>query len=431
MKISPARVAAFEILKRIETERAFSAVLLPEYESGLSRKDAALCHELVLGVLRRQMYLDRLADEVGKARKLDLAVRIALRLGIYQLIFLDKIPSYSAISESVDLVHRAKKTSARGYVNAVLRNVQRGVPGIQFKDEIERLSVEQSHPRWLVEKWVRDIGEERTSKIVEANNRTPETVFRVTAKGGNAGFIPNVESRPSEFVDGGSIVERAGRELLDAAAEGKIYFQDEGSQIVGQAVDLKRDEKFLDVCASPGSKATQIAAAAGDGPLMVAGDLHFSRVKLLRESCRRQGVSFVSVVQYDAEIELPFREGVFDSVLVDAPCTGTGTIRHNPEIRYFLDAADPAILGAKQLRILQNASKMVKSGGQLIYSTCSLEPEENEGVAEAFTASNGKFEKRVPRVADRFMTADGFARTWPGRDELDGFFIAAFGRAAD
>lgn len=431
MNIAPARVAAFEILKRIETENAFSTVLLPEYEAGLSRKDAALCHELVLGVLRRQIFLDRVADALGKSKKLDLAVRISLRLGVYQLLYLDRIPGYSAVNESVNLVRRARKTSARGYVNAVLRGLRRGVPKIAYHDAIERLSVEYSHPRWLVEKWRRDNGEPAAAELLAANNRTPDAAFRVTRRGVDEGYKIPSNSRTSDDAGGCFIPDEMNRELLIAAEAGKIYFQDVGSQIVGQAVSLRPGERFLDACAAPGGKTTQIAVSVAADPYIVAGDRHFSRVRHLRANCERQGVGFVNILQYDAEELLPFPAESFEAVLVDAPCTGTGTMRHNPEIRYRLKPDDPIELAKKQLKILQNAAEMVKKGGRLIYSTCSLEWEENEAVARDFAASNGGFEWSRPEVAERFLTRDGFARTCPARDGLDGFFIAAFERVAE
>jgi 16S rRNA (cytosine967-C5)-methyltransferase len=160
----------------------------------------------------------------------------------------------------------------------------------------------------------------------------------------------------------------------------------------------------------------------------VAGDLHWNRVEFLRENCQRQGVKFVHIVQYDAEQSLPFADGAFDAVLVDAPCSGTGTIRHNPEIRYFLKPNDLTELQNKQLRILKNASKLVNQGGSLIYSTCSLEREENEVVCEAFLRDDPDFTLVNPDVPMRFLTEQGFARTFPQRDGMDGFFIASFAR---
>ena len=208
----------------------------------------------------------------------------------------------------------------------------------------------------------------------------------------------------------------------------EIYFQDAGSQLVADIVGLKSGERFLDVCAAPGSKTTYIATFSDD-PIIVAGDASAPRIKLLARNCHEQGTDFVNICQYNALQPLPFAEESFDIVLVDAPCTGTGTIRHNPEIRYFLKRGDFEELSLKQLAILTNASKLVKTRGKLIYSTCSLEIEENEFVADRFVGENLGFSAIRTSVGDRFATSEGFTRTFPHRDSTDGFFIARFQRA--
>ena len=428
MKISPARVAAFDILIKIDSEQAYSSELLPLYESDLSERDRSLCHQLTLGVLRRQIYLDHIINQFVDGKRIDPAVRIVLRLGLFQILFLDKIPDHSAVNDSVNLVQRAKKTSAKGLVNAVLRRSAREPVEFRFQDDVERVSVQTSHPRWLIEKWISRFGADDAEQLAAANNEVPKTAFRLTA---NASAVMAFDgATPSEYVDGCFIVERNTDELRHAAAAGEIYFQDEGSQVVAAATDLKGGESLLDVCAAPGSKLTQIAAGSGESHGFIAGgDLHSHRVRFLAENCINQGTSGVSVLQYDAEKGLPFAEGAFDVVLVDAPCSGTGTIRHNPEIRYSLDPSDLPALQAKQLQIVRNASKLVRVGGRLLYSTCSLESEENEQVANCFLTDAPEFEKGAVNVPDRFMSEDGYARTFPSRDDTDGFFIASFVRA--
>ena len=211
------------------------------------------------------------------------------------------------------------------------------------------------------------------------------------------------------------------------AEKGEIYFQDEASQMIANAVNLKENEIFLDVCAAPGSKVTQISNFKFQiSNLIVAGDLYWKRVKILQENCKKQDVEFVNVLQYNAENALPFADESFDVVLLDAPCTGTGTIRHNPEIRYFLTEKDFEELSRKQLKILHHASKLIKRGGRIIYSTCSLEIEENEAVAREFLAENADFEKVSPDLNEKFLTSENFARTFPPRDKTDGFFVAVF-----
>ena len=424
MKISPARIAAFDVLLRIETEGAFSSARLPAYEESLIPADRNLCHELVLGVLRKKLYLERIVLAASGGKKTDVEVRIALWLGLYQLLFLDRIPDHSAINDSVELIARARKRSAKGFVNAILRGAARERPAIIIQDEMDRLSVTTSHPRWLLERWETQFGRETAAAIAEANNEMPSISFRLLSD--------DVNIRPdwkmSNSVQSAYLANNIDASLRSLSEQRRIYFQDEGSQMVAHSVSVTPGGAFLDVCAAPGGKAGVIARFQPQG-IGVAGDLHSSRVRFLKENLFLQGASGVSVVQYDAEKDLPFGSETFDAVLVDAPCSGTGTIRHNPEIRYSLVPDDISALSRKQHRILSNASKVVKRGGSLVYSTCSLEIAEGEDVAKAFLHENPDFRPERPNVPDRFQTRDGFARTWPHSDGMDGFFIAAFRKA--
>lgn len=436
VKISPARLAAFEILQKIESERAFSSVLLPIYEEKLSSPDRALCHAITLGVLRRKLYLDRIIEQLTKKKteKFDLAVLLALRIGLFQILSLDKIPAHAAINESVNFTHLAKKRSAAGLVNAVLRRAAREETILEFADRIEKLSIETSHPGWLIERWIAQFGFDETERLAAAANETPKLVFRLTKKSNEK--TPEILKKLGLEITESAIVSNAwevlkSNEMLRLYGdEGKIYFQDEASQLVAPTIHLQAGENFLDVCAAPGSKTTQINCGLrmmnGEMPVFAAGDRYFHRLRVLRETCKKVGAENVAIVAYDAERDLPFAEESFDAVLVDAPCSGSGTIRHNPEIRYFLRAGDFAELAAKQLKILENASKVVKAGGRLVYSTCSLEREENEAVGESFLAARTEFRKVSSALPERFLTAEGFARTFPQKDKTDGFFIAVF-----
>lgn len=431
MKISPARLAVFEILTKIETEKAFSSILLANYEQNLSLKDRSLCHEITLGVLRKQIYLERIIETFTNGRKLDTTVKIALRIGLYQILFLDKIPAYSAINESVNLVNKAKKTSAKGLVNAILRRSTREKIELEFSDEIEKISIESSHPRWLIEKWIEQFGIEETEKLARANNEISRIAFRTTAKISPEGLEIISKFGKSEMAESCFIAGRFDADLLRLAENSEIYIQEEASQIVAGSVELENGQIFLDVCAAPGSKTTCVAsqkAKVKRQNLIIAGDLYDHRIKTLQENCRRQAVDFVSIVQYDALESLPFAVESFDCVLLDAPCSGTGTIRHNPEIRYFLQKNVFEELSNKQLKLLENASKLVKQGGNLIYSTCSLEREENETVIERFLIENSEFRKIVPHVPEKILTPENFARTFPQTNNSDGFFIAAMKR---
>lgn len=432
MKISPARITAFEILSKIASDKAFSAVLLPFYEEKLSPKDRALVHELTLGILRKQLYLDRIIELLTKKKigKFDAEVLVSLRMGLYQILFLDKIPHSAAVNESVNLVQKAKKTSAKGLVNAILRKASREKIEPTFESEVEKLSIENSHPRWLVEKWTKDFGIEETEKLLKANNETPRLVFRLTAKSAEKTVETlkklGLDLEESQIIAGAWIVKKPNEMLYAYARQGKIYFQEESSQLVGSLIKLGENQRFFDVCAAPGSKTTFAALqnAHLENRRIFAGDRHRNRTKFLRENCRKQGAKSVAIAQYDAEDGLPFAADSFDLVLVDAPCSGTGTLRHNPEIRYSLTEKDLEDLTKKQLEILENASNVLKKGGNLIYSTCSLENEENEKIVNDFLRRNPKFQKRLPDLPPGFLTKEGFARTFPHRDKTDGFFIA-------
>ncbi len=430
MKISPARIAAFEILGKIEREKAFSSVLLPLYEEKLDIKDRGLCHALTLVTLRQQIYLDRIIGQLTNNKKLDAAVRIALRLGISQLLFFDKIPDYSAISESVNLVQFAKKTSAKGFVNAVLHRVTREKIELKFTDEIEKVSVKSSHPRWLIERWAKQFGFEKAASLAFANNQAPNLVFRLTGKSdeNTLEILSKIglEITESKAVPNAFTISKPNEILFAFAEEGKIYFQEESSQLVGKTVNLSGKEKFLDVCCAPGSKLSQIANRNLGDNLIVGGDLYEHRLRVVGEILEKTETKSANLLAYNALNSLPFEDKSFDVVLVDAPCSGTGTIRHNPEIRYFLEETDFAELSAKQLEILMNASKILKSGGRLVYSTCSLERDENEAVCEKFLGQTSNFKKVLPKISEDFLTGEDYARTFPDRDKMDGFFIAAF-----
>jgi 16S rRNA (cytosine967-C5)-methyltransferase len=430
MKLSQARTAAYDILLKIETEHAYSSTLLANHEKKLIPVDRGLCHEIVLGILRRHMLLDSYIEVFTGERKLDIEIRIILRIGLFQIYYLDRVPDHAVVNESVGLARRARKSSAQGLVNAVLRSSTREKPILEFRDEIERISIETSHPEWLIRHWTEQIGYNAASELAHANNEAPPIAFRKSIKGSLIRLPDNViESR---LVAGCFVGLHSSEKLRVVADSGVIYFQDEASQMVSKAVTAGPGERFLDVCASPGGKTTALAYNVAisrerqSNVLIIAGDLTWRRVTLLRETCQKQDADFVHIVQYDAAEALPFGDEQFSTALVDAPCTGTGTIRHNPEIRYFLSPDDFIRMQKTQFAILCNASRLVTAGGRLVYSTCSLEREENEDVCEQFLSSFAGWQRTEPAVPEIFWTREGYARTYPHRDGLDGFFIATF-----
>jgi 16S rRNA (cytosine967-C5)-methyltransferase len=438
-EVSVARRAAFSILRRVEDEGAYASVLLAASEAEMRAEDRALCYELVLGTLRRQLWLDSLIGHYAKRRAetLDAPVRRALRLGLYQLRFLSRIPASAIVNESVNLAYLSRLRSAAPFINAVLRRATREMdydPAADVSEPIEKLAIVTSHPVWLLERWVHAFGLDETAAFASANNDAPPTAFRVVEPGASGQAVLDELSAAggtvysSQIAAGAWRVEGAAALQRQLAREGKIYLQDEASQLVAHVLGAKADERVLDVCAAPGSKTTHIATVTPGIALIAAGDLHEHRLRTVLEAGNRQGIKTLRAIVHDAEIALPFAEQSFDRVLVDAPCTGTGTLRRNPEIRWRISNRDILELSARQRRILGQSAKTVRQRGCLVYSTCSVEREENEEVVASFLEENADFEQLALSLPPSLHGGSGAARIWPHKQGADGFFIAAFER---
>ena len=436
LSVSPARRAAFDILRRVEAEGAYASVIISRLpESNLSREDRALAQEIALGVLRQRRLLDYFIERYSRRApaRLDLSVLIALRMGLYQLRYLTRIPQRAAVNESVNLVKMARVASAAGMVNAVLRNAARNiteVPAAEIRDPLEKLSVELSHPRWMLERWMNSFGDEEARALALANNEPPPTAFRVNTSG--AETLARLQDagltwRQSSLAPGAFVVESGTASSLAEAAElGLIYIQDEASQLVSLLLDPESGERVLDLCAAPGSKSSHIATLAEGKSWIVACDIHPHRLATLGVTCRKLGIDSIDLVALDATAALPFAEsaGRFDRVLIDAPCSGTGTLRRNPEIKWRLAADDINRLAGVQLRLLERATGALRPNGRLVYSTCSIEREENEEVIRRFIESGAPYRVLRPNARADLVTAEGFVRTFPHRDGADGFFAA-------
>ena len=417
-EISPARLAAFRILQQVETG-AFSSVLLAVEEPRLQPIDRALCHELVLGVLRWQLFLDKIVEHFSKRRveSLDAPVRIALRLGLYQLRFLTRIPNSAAVNESVSLVRAARLSSATAFVNAVLRRAVREPdldPATEISDPLEKIAVQTSHPLWLIQHWATSFGVAETEAFARANNTVPPTAFRVVSNRADQSEILSRLSAAGATLEASQIVEGSWRVagatsiLREMSAAGEIYLQDEASQLVASVMEVKGGERVLDACAAPGGKTTLIADRAHDEAFIIAGDRSATRLATVVTTMRLHELKSITPLILDAT-QQPFANESFDRVLVDAPCSGTGTLRGNPEIRWRLAPSDFEKFVEQQKRIAHRAVDVLKPGGRLVYSTCSVEPEENEEVIKDI---NLKLLRKL--------------RTWPQREGSDGFFVAVF-----
>ena len=437
MPISPARTAAFEILLRVDQQDAFASELLHSsaYQN-LSPADHRLATDLVMGVLRWRSRLDEKISKHSslKISKIDSEVLTALRIASYQLTFLDRIPVRAAIHQSVELVKQARKRSAVPFTNAVLRKMVSSkvdaadIEAVFTTADLARVS---AHPQWLVERWVREFGFEIAKKICDYDQRVPNTALAIR----EPAITTELESygiklAPGHFLACSYRMVAGDLRKLPAELRGQIAIQDEGSQLVSHLVG--KGARILDCCAAPGGKA-RVVAETNPASLIVATELHPHRARLMRTLVK---ASNVRVIAADAQ-KLPFTTS-FDRVLVDVPCSGTGTLARNPEIKWRLKPGDLADLQKRQVAILQSAMQHVIPGGTLVYSTCSLEKEENEDVVCKVLAADSSFRLRNCRDRLQQLRSDGevlckdvdslttgpYLRTIPGVHPCDGFFAA-------
>lgn len=442
--VSPARMCAFEILRRVVTEGAYASVLLATTTAKLKEQDRALCYEMVLGVLRRRLWLDSLIELLVNGRKLeklDPSVITLLRVSLYQLRFLTRVPPSAVVNDAVNMTRKIGVKSAASFVNAVLRRAVREPqidPAINIEDQLERIAVETSHPAWLIKRWAGVWDVETAEAFARANNAPAAVAIRCNEMQADASEVleqlrqAGAEVSASKIASGAWLVRGAGQTLRKLSEAGVIYLQDEASQLVAHVLNVQKGERMLDVCAAPGSKTTHAGMLARDEAKIVAGDKHFHRLMAVKDSARRQRLENISLIVYDAEASLPFVEAKFDRVLVDAPCSGTGTLRRNPEIRWRITESDIVELAERQSQILTNAARMVRVGGTLLYSTCSVEVEENEQVVERFLLEHQHF-KIMSDVLEKSPASKSVFgwRTWTHTHDTDGFFIAPLIRIYD
>jgi 16S rRNA (cytosine967-C5)-methyltransferase len=452
MAVSPARAVAFEILLRVERENSYASELLHSSPlAKLSSRDHGLATELAMGVLRWQSLLDRrlAAASSEKLERLDSEVLAALRLGVYQLQFLSRVPARAAIFESVELVKAARKRSAASFVNAVLRKIAGGGAEDIFAEigkspDAITLAQNAAHPPWLVARWIEHYGLEATRQICIHDQTVPGTAIHIHDDESDP-------DRPDAELAAAGVQLAPGRLLSDARRvlsgdvtatrayqEGRVSIQDEASQLV--ALLVGRGAAILDCCAAPGSK-TALLARRNPRAKVFATELHPHRARLLQNLSRLPNVQ---VVAADAR-HLPFSR-TFDRILADVPCSGTGTLARNPEIKWRLKAEDLRDLQSRQIAILKSALGQLAMGGRLIYSTCSLEQEENETVVDA--AIDGTTEFKVADLKEKLeqlrqsgelssepgwkdiaaLLTGPYLRTIPGVHPCDGFFAAMIER---
>jgi 16S rRNA (cytosine967-C5)-methyltransferase len=447
--IAPARIAAYDILTAVSSGRADLPTAIAFARVSLQdERDRALAADIAAGVQRWRAALDHLIVAFSKRAidRLDPEVVEILRLSAYQLLHHTRVPASAVVDDAVNLARRAGKKSAAGFVNAVLRTLSRrrkDLPlparpseGGERAAALAYLSITLSHPEWLAARWLDRLGFDATEAWMQFNNApapltlranrlraTPEEVIERLA-------ADEVRLRPGRFAPDALIVEEG--YPLRGRQEGLFVVQDEASQLVALLAEPHLGWRVLDTCASPGGKTTALAAALNGTGAIVACDVRDRRMALLRKTVSAAGAAEVRLVQADLLRPLPFSRP-FDLVLVDAPCSGLGTLRRDPDIRWRRGESDLPTLAAAELVMLQHAADAVAPSGRLVYATCSSEPEENEGIVDAFLATTSDFapvdaREAAPRLPRDVIDARGHFRTEPHVHGLEAFFGAVLER---
>jgi 16S rRNA (cytosine967-C5)-methyltransferase len=446
--IAPARRAATEVLAAVDAGRWDLATALAQVHPTLQdARDRALLTDLATGVERWKLALDFAIHALTKRQPADLDpdVRATLRLGLYQLQHATRIPASAVVNDAVEIVKRGPTRSASGMVNAVLRRVVRegppllpGPPRVPDSDPQWRtqalawLAITHSHPAWLVERWLDRFGFEATEAWVRYDN-TPAsvTIWPLAASPTAPSALPDLDGVATRFVPGGRVLT-SGREALPLIADGVVYAQDEASAAVGVAAGSVGRGLVLDACASPGGKSLAMRPYLPEGARLVANDVRARRVALLASTLARIPGGRVAIVRSDARY-LPFEQSI-DTLLIDAPCSGLGVLRREPDVRWRRSAADLASMAALQRTLIAEGLRALAPEGRLIYATCSSEPEENEALVAALLDSDRGLarldlrQQTLPASMTPLLTGDGALRTWPHAHGLDAFYAVVIER---
>jgi 16S rRNA (cytosine967-C5)-methyltransferase len=439
------RAISLDLLNRVEeTDRHPDDLLSDSFKRyrHLTSLDRAFLTELTYGVLRWRGKLDWIIRHFAKIpfEKIESEMLNTLRLGLYQIFFLTKTPASAAVNESVELAKRIRGKGGGGFANAILRSAIREKETIPYPDERQdpalHIAITQSHPLWLVQRWIEKLGVEETVKICVANNRIPALTLRTnTLKIRREELIEQLKEKglkptPTSFSDDGILLKNGPPvSELPFLREGLLAIQDEASQLVSLIMDPRPGEKILDACAAPGGKTAHIAQKMENLGEIYAFDLRQQKLKQIEEGCKRLGIKIVRTAIGDAVNALPVPGEIkFDRVLADVPCSGFGTLRRNPDLKWRREKEDLKRLSQLQRSILNNLSGYVNEGGLLVYSTCTVFHEENEDVVERFLFEHRAFKLEslvevLPEKCHLFIKK-GYFKTFPPAGELDGFFAA-------
>ncbi|MCC5893089.1 16S rRNA (cytosine(967)-C(5))-methyltransferase RsmB [Exiguobacterium sp.] len=435
------RHAALETLIKIEQGGAYSTIAVNELlnQKKLATKDVGLYTELVYGTLGRKRTLDYILEKrIHNPRKLDRFVLPLLRMSVYQLFYLDKVPDRAVLHEAVEIAKRMGHSGTGKFVNGVLRNVIRdGFPDLSGLPDAERIAIEHSHPDWLVADWIETYGVEATEAMCKLNNEPAPVTVRVNRKRASVAEMierladVGVVAIPSALSADGLVIESGNVHQTSFIDMGLLSIQDESSMIVADALDAQASSHVLDACAAPGGKAMHTAERM-DGGTLVALDLHPHKAKLIERQAKRLHIDGVTALALDARgAGDEFEPESFDRILLDVPCSGLGVIRRKPDIKWTKEKAALAGLPKVQREIIDAVLPLLKRGGTLVYSTCTIDPSENEEQAD-YILSNGltwdeTLRERLPEVLRPMVSSDrAELKLLPTTFGTDGFYIAAF-----
>ncbi len=440
-----ARGAAIRVLSRVDQSDSYlDKVLEKELDSSeLSSLDKSLLTEIVHGVVRWQAKLDWVLTGFyhGEFTKCITPVKNAMRIALYQIMFLDKIPPFAAVNESVEIIKRIKGVRSANVVNAVLRNILHHINDIRYpkrEDDLPRyFAVVYSHPQWMVKRWLDQFGEEQTEALLQANNRRPPLTLRInTLQTSIKDFTTMLRERKVAFsvspYEERSIIMQYLHNIRHSEAFGKGMFsvQDVSATLAARLAAPDRGALIYDLCAAPGGKATFLAELTEDTGRIIALDKYEAKLRYIRENAERLRLNSIEAVAADARTFAPAE--LADVVLVDAPCSGTGTLSKKPDIKWKREIEDIRIMAEFQKQLLTHAASLVRPGGALVYSTCSIEPEENTAIADWFGQNFPHF---IADNAESYLPAEvcsnGYMQMFPHIHRTDGAFAARFVRQAD
>ncbi len=421
--LSPAREAALKTLYAVDKDGAYMNIALNDIiaECRLSSLDAALCTTLVLGVQRNRLFLDNIISNLSSIRlkKISPWIINILRMGIYSIRFMEKIPESATINECVKLSKRYGHQKSSGFVNAILRKSLTSGDFLPEEGTVEYLSLFYSYPEWIVQKWTKE-GIDNLVELLKAGNSAPPTYLRRNLLKGDFEIPEGIEKAN---VGNNAYIYTKGGAFHGSTLQKDGYFsiQDAASQLAVEALNVAGGMNVLDLCAAPGGKSEYCAEIMGNKGKIIACDLYPHKTELIDKSCERLGISIVETRVNDAEKFNEEFEEKFDRVLLDAPCSGLGIIRRKPDIKWTKGASDCSVLAQTQYRMLRHAKRYVKVGGMLVYSTCTISKMENEQMVKTFLRENKNFELLPSEAIPK-----GYRQLLPHETNTDGFFIARF-----